>query len=118
MGHPSYEDLHGPEDKEDATDRQLTSQDNVPTSATHEEVGPTEVVELNLTDPHFMAEAYDIYADLRAKGPVSRVRFTGGEEEEAKGQVSSARALADTIGKSHQGCNPRCHSVTAKPSPE
>ena len=28
-----------------------------------------------------MAEAYDTYADLRAEGPVSRVRFAGGGEE-------------------------------------
>ena len=41
----------------------------------------TERVELDLSDPQFMADAYDSYADLRAKGPVSRVRFAGGEEE-------------------------------------
>ena len=40
-----------------------------------------ERVELDLSDPQFMASAYDTYADLRAKGPVSRVRFAGGEEE-------------------------------------
>ena len=41
----------------------------------------TDRVELDLSDPQFMADAYDTYADLRAKGPVSRVRFAGGEEE-------------------------------------
>jgi cytochrome P450 len=40
-----------------------------------------ERVELDLSDPQFMARAYDTYADMRAKGPVSRVRFAGGEEE-------------------------------------
>ena len=40
-----------------------------------------ERVELDLSDPQFMASAYDKYADMRAKGPVSRVRFAGGEEE-------------------------------------
>ena len=40
-----------------------------------------EPVELDLSDPQFMASAYDTYADMRAKGPVSRVRFAGGEEE-------------------------------------
>jgi hypothetical protein len=40
-----------------------------------------ERVELDLSDPQFMASAYDTYADLRTKGPVSRVRFAGGEEE-------------------------------------
>ena len=39
-----------------------------------------ERVELDLSDPQFMASAYDTYADMRAKGPVSRVRFAGGEE--------------------------------------
>lgn len=31
---------------------------------------------LNITDPHFMATAYDQYAALREQGPVSRVTFT------------------------------------------
>jgi hypothetical protein len=38
---------------------------------------------LDIGDPNFMADAYDTYADLRAKGPVSRVRFAGGAEEAA-----------------------------------
>jgi cytochrome P450 PksS len=41
----------------------------------YEEVRPTDPVELNLTDPHFMGNAYETYAELRAKGPVSRVCF-------------------------------------------
>jgi cytochrome P450 len=38
-------------------------------------------VELNIADPHFMANAHELYADLRVKGPVSRVRFAGMEQE-------------------------------------
>ena len=44
---------------------------------------PAEPVELDIGDPRFMDDAYDTYADLRAKGPVSRVRFAGGAEEGA-----------------------------------
>jgi cytochrome P450 len=44
---------------------------------------PAESVELDIGDPRFMDDAYDTYADLRAKGPVSRVRFAGGAEEGA-----------------------------------
>src|SRR3954447_7983826 len=40
-------------------------------------------MELDISDPHFMDDAYDTYADLRAKGPVSRVRFVGGAEAAA-----------------------------------
>jgi cytochrome P450 len=49
--------------------------------ATGKEAQQAEPVELDIGNPHFMADAYDTYADLRAKGPVSRVRFAGGEEE-------------------------------------
>ena len=38
-----------------------------------------------------MADAYDTYADLRAKGPVSRVRFAGGGEEESGDAARSSR---------------------------
>ena len=57
-----------------------TSEDSAGVDVTHEETPPPEPVELDISDPHFMAEAYDTYADLRAKGPVSRVHFAGGEE--------------------------------------
>jgi cytochrome P450 len=56
------------------------SEDSAGRDVTHEETPPPEPVELNISDPHFMAEAYDTYAGLRAKGPVSRVHFAGGEE--------------------------------------
>ena len=45
--------------------------------------GSAEPVELDISDPHFMDDAYDTYADLRAKGPISRVRFAVGAEEGA-----------------------------------
>ena len=59
------------------------SENSGATDAAHEEARPVESVELDISDPNFMADAYDTYADLRAKGPVSRVRFAGGEEEES-----------------------------------
>src|SRR5215207_6381210 len=59
------------------------SENSGATDAAHEEARPVEPVELDISDPNFMADAYDTYADLRAKGPVSRVRFAGGEEEES-----------------------------------
>src|SRR5919202_3555394 len=77
-------DSFDPEDKDEEVSK--STSENVPgTNAAHEEARPTEPVELDITDPHFMANAYDTYADLRAKGPVSRVRFAGGDEEEASG---------------------------------
>jgi cytochrome P450 len=57
-----------------------TSEDSAGEDVIREETSPPEPIELDISDPHFMAEAYDTYADLRAKGPVSRVHFAGGEE--------------------------------------
>jgi cytochrome P450 len=74
-------DSFDPEDK-DGIASSATSEKRAPTNAAHEEARPTEPVELDIGDPHFMADAYDTYADLRAKGPVSRVRFAGDAEEE------------------------------------
>jgi cytochrome P450 len=58
-----------------------TREDGAGRDVAHEEMPPPELVELDISDPHFMADAYGTYADLRAKGPVSRVRFAGGAEE-------------------------------------
>ena len=80
MSELPHVDSFDPEDK-DGVDVQSTSENGAGTNAAHEEACATEPVELDLGDPHFMANAYDAYADLRAKGPVSRVRFAGGEEE-------------------------------------
>src|SRR5215212_9575189 len=59
-------------------------EDKGATDAAHEEARPDAAVELDISDPNFMADAYDTYADLRAKGPVSRVRFASGTEEESE----------------------------------
>src|SRR5215210_5039661 len=74
-------DFLDPEDK-DGIVSQPTSENGAGENETPEETPLEEpVVELNIGDPHFMANAYDLYADLRAKGPVSRARFAGGEME-------------------------------------
>jgi cytochrome P450 len=74
-----------PEDK-DETVSHSTSETGAETNAPNEEeVNPTEPVELDIADPHFMANAHELYADLRAKGPVSRVRFARMEQEEVSG---------------------------------
>lgn len=73
------EDLLGSEDRDEAVS-QPASENGAVTDEAHGEAGLGETVELDLTDPNFMADAYDTYADLRAKGPVSRVRFSRGEE--------------------------------------
>jgi cytochrome P450 len=70
-----------PEDKGE-TVSQSSSENGAGTyEPNEEEINPPEPVELNITDPHFMANAHELYADLRAKGPVSRVRFAGIEQE-------------------------------------
>src|SRR5215207_6458744 len=58
-----------------------------------EEVNPTEPVELDIADPHFMANAHELYADLRAKGPVSRVRFAGMEQEVSDNGTEEQRGI-------------------------
>src|SRR5215203_4766665 len=68
---------------------QSTSEDGATTGMAHKEAGLTQPVELDIADSHFMADAYDTYADLRAKGPVSRVRFAGGGED--SGDVEESR---------------------------
>ena len=75
-------DSFDPEDK-DGLASPSTSENSTTTNSAHKEAHTTEPVELNIGDPHFMANAYDTYANLRAKGPVSRVRFASGAEEAA-----------------------------------
>ncbi len=82
MTRPSRKGYSDPEAK-DGTVAGSTGENGAGLNAAYE--GPTELVELDIVDPHFMAEAYDTYADLRSKGPVSRVRFAGGGEEKASG---------------------------------
>jgi cytochrome P450 len=50
-------------------------------------------VELDIADPNFMAGAYDTYADLRAQGPVTRVRFAGGAEDTASEDSGEQRGF-------------------------
>jgi cytochrome P450 len=69
-----------PEDENGNVSR-TTGETGAGTDTPHEEAQPEVPVRLDIADPHFMADAYDIYADLRAKGPVSRVHFAGGREE-------------------------------------
>ena len=82
------EDFLDPEGKDEGVS-QSTSENGAETNAANEE--GAELTELDIADPHFMADAYKIYADLRAKGPVSRVRFAGNGEEEASGDGEEAQ---------------------------
>jgi cytochrome P450 len=75
-------DSFDPQDK-DGLASSSKSENVASKGAVHEEARPTEPAQLDIGDPNFMADAYDTYADLRARGPVSRVRFAGGAEEAA-----------------------------------
>jgi cytochrome P450 len=82
MTNSARENFRNPKNK-DGLVSQSPSEDGATTGMAHKEASLTPPVELDIADSHFMADAYDTYADLRAKGPVSRVRFAGGEEEES-----------------------------------
>src|SRR5919112_6004148 len=100
MAHSPHENFHEPDNKEDATIFQPTSEDGAERGAGQEDLYPTAPVKLNLTEPHFMANVYDTYAELRAKGPVSRVRFVTGadEAEEAPGDGAKEQRPEDFFG--------------------
>jgi cytochrome P450 len=74
-----------PEDKDEPVSHSTSENGAETNEPNEEEVNPTEPVELDIADPHFMANAHELYADLRAKGPVSRVRFARMEQEEVSG---------------------------------
>jgi cytochrome P450 len=78
MSELPHVDSFDPEDK-DGLHSPAKRENRAATGAAHQQA--TEPMELDIADPNFMADAYDTYADLRAKGPVSRVRLTGGAEE-------------------------------------
>ena len=81
-------DSFDPEDK----DGLLSSAENGgATGVARQQAG--EPVELDIADPDFMADAYDTYADLRAKGPVTRVRFAGVAQEAASEDSGEQRGL-------------------------
>ncbi len=82
------ENFLDPEGKDEVVS-QLASENGAETNAANEE--EAKLTELDIANPHFMADAYEIYADLRAKGPVSRVRFAGIGEEEASGDDEEAQ---------------------------
>jgi cytochrome P450 family 107 subfamily K polypeptide 1 len=46
------------------------------------DAGKNSIVELNIADPNFMATAYQKYAELRERGPVSVVKFSTGRGDE------------------------------------
>jgi cytochrome P450 len=81
MAQPPHVDSFDPEDK-DQTISRSPGEDGTEMNGPHKEARPEEPVKLDIADPHFMLNAYDAYADLRARGSVSRVRFVAGEEEE------------------------------------
>jgi cytochrome P450 len=55
------------------------------------------LVELNMADPHFMANAYATYADLRARGRVVRVSFPQpGQAESTNGDETGAAQSHET----------------------
>jgi cytochrome P450 len=81
-------DSFDPEDKEGL----LSSAENgAAAGAARQQAG--EPVELDIADPDFMADAYDTYADLRAKGPVTRVRFAGVAQEAASEDSGEQRGF-------------------------
>src|SRR5918998_1447142 len=82
-----------PEDRDEAV-LQSSSENGAETNETNEEeINPLEPVELNIADPHFMANAHELYADLRAKGPISRVRFAGMEQEMSGDGIEEQRGF-------------------------
>ena len=76
--------------------------------------------ELDIADSHFMADAYDTYADLRAKGPVSRLRFAAGEEESGDGEESREFFFRnETFFVTHQAMRRSrpCSTTASRPIP-
>jgi cytochrome P450 family 107 subfamily K polypeptide 1 len=81
------------EDKDETLSQSTSENGAERNAANEEEANPTEPVELDITDPHFMANAHELYADLRAKGPVSRVRFAGVAEEASGNGAEEQRGV-------------------------
>src|SRR5919206_802592 len=77
------EELFDTGDK-DELGSQPISENGAQTNPDHEDARLTDFVELDRSDPHFLANAYDMYAELREKGPVSRARIVGAEEQRLK----------------------------------
>jgi len=96
MTQKPHVDFIDPKDKDDAASRSTSERDAGKNAAGAEEANQAEPVELNIGDPHFMDTAYDLYADLRAKGPVSRARFVVGDEEASE---DGAEERTDFMGR-------------------
>jgi cytochrome P450 len=90
MSELPHVDSFDPEDK-DGLLSPAKRENSAATGAANQQA--TEPVELDIADPNFMADAYDTYADLRAKGPVTRVRFASGAEEEASEDSGEQRGF-------------------------
>lgn len=59
--------------------------------------GPaTEMITLDVSDPTFMATAYETYAELREQGPVMRVTFGGGRDDDETGTPRDRFLRGDT----------------------
>src|SRR5918999_1031654 len=86
-------DALDPKDKDETVSQSTSENGDETNAAKGEEVSPAEPVELDMTDPHFMANAHELYADLRAKGPVSRVRFAGMEQEVSDNGTEEQRGI-------------------------
>src|SRR5918995_548607 len=57
----------------------------------------SEIVRLDISDPTFMATAYDTYAAMRERGRVGVVKFAAGEDSEAPDGPEEFRPLARSI---------------------
>ena len=90
MSELPHVDSFDPEDK-DGLLSPAKRENSAATGADNQQA--TEPVELDIADPDFMADAYDTYAGLRAKGPVTRVRFASGAEEEASEDSGEQRGF-------------------------
>jgi cytochrome P450 len=90
MSELPHVDSFDPEDK-DGLLSPAKRENSAATGAANQQA--TEPVELDIADPDFMADAYDTYAGLRAKGPVTRVRFASGAEEEASEDSGEQRGF-------------------------
>ncbi|MDQ2653428.1 MAG: cytochrome P450 [Chloroflexota bacterium] len=81
---PSLAPRNGSRDERESSMDSETKQGSVATAApepAHDEM----VTTINFQDPDFRANAYTLYEELRARGPVSKVRrLTGREEEEGE----------------------------------
>src|SRR5919202_4921320 len=82
MANQQREELFDTEDKDEFASQ--PGSESGGRGADHEDACSTDFVELDRSDPHFLANAYDMYAELREKGPVSHARIVGAEERRLK----------------------------------